>query len=86
MFRHMKSVAFVPEIWKKAFITPIHKKGPSDLVANYKPVSITSVPCKLLERIAVSKIYCHLIENNLLCSEQHGFVPDKSLAQILWSH
>ena len=92
MFRHMLSVAFVPEIWKKAFITPIHKKGPCDLVANYRPVSITSVPCKLLERIVVNKMYCHLIENNLLCSEQHGFMRGKSTCTNLleslndWTH
>jgi len=58
-----KSCKIVPEIWKKAFITPIRKKGPSVLVANYRPVSITSVLCKRLERIVVNKIYCHLIDN-----------------------
>jgi len=28
MFNHLLSVAFIPEVWKKAPITPVHKKDP----------------------------------------------------------
>ena len=38
----------LPQIWKDANITPIHKKGPKSKAENYRPISLTSIPCKLL--------------------------------------
>ena len=78
MFTQLLSVACVPKIWKQALITPVHKKGPTNVLTNYRPISITCVPCKLLERVVSSKIYSHLMRNNILHPEQHGFVRGKS--------
>ena len=39
----------VPLDWKKAKITPIFKKGARNNPANYRPISLTSVICKLME-------------------------------------
>ena len=50
---------------------------------NYRPVSLTSVPCKLLEAIIKDSIMCHLIENKLIKESQHGFMPGKSCATNL---
>jgi len=74
MFQLMLSVAFVPPDWKKAVIRPVHKKGPTSIIGNYRPISLVCVPCKLLERVVVNVIYKHLIHNNILRPEQHGFV------------
>jgi len=41
----------VPEDWRKANIVPIYKKGPKNEPGNYRPVSLTSVVCKILERV-----------------------------------
>ena len=78
IFKQLLSVACVPEVWKSAVITPFHKKGPPSVLSNYRPISITCVLCKLLERIVVNRIYSHLAENNFLCTEQHGFVRGRS--------
>jgi len=79
LFKKIKyAIACVPEVWKSAVITPVHKKGPPSVLSNYRPISITCVLCKLLERIVVNRIYSHLAENNLLCTEQHGFVRGRS--------
>ena len=78
MFTQLLSVACVPKIWKQALITPVHKKGPTNVLTNYRPISITCVPCKLLERVVSGKIYSHLMHNNILHPEQHGFVRGKS--------
>ena len=40
----------VPEPWKIAQISAIHKKGPKELPSNYRLISLTSVVCKLLEK------------------------------------
>jgi len=78
LYKQLLSVAYVPDIWKKAVVTPVHKKGPTTAVSYYRPISVTCVPCKILERVVVSKIYNHLLDNNILCSEQHGFVRGHS--------
>ena len=74
----MLSVANVPDVWKTAIITPFHKKGPTNVLSNYRPISITCVPCKLLERIVINKIYKHLFDNDILCNDQNGFVRGRS--------
>jgi len=35
-FGSRPTLAFVPDVWMNALITPVHKKGPTDLVANYR--------------------------------------------------
>ena len=39
----------VPRDWKRAYVTPIYKKGPNNNAENYRPISLTSVVCKLME-------------------------------------
>ena len=68
----------MPHDWKTARITPIFKKGRKTDANNYRPVSITSQTCKVMERIIRKKILQHVDEHNLMTSCQHGFVSRKS--------
>ena len=52
---------------------PLFKKSDKSLACNYRPVSLTCVPCKLLEHIVCSNIMAHLDEYNLLSDKQHAF-------------
>ena len=45
-----------PKEWSLANICPLFKKSERSLVCNYRPVSLTCVPCKLLEHIVCSNI------------------------------
>ena len=60
---------------KEALINPIYKKGKNDrgIAENYRPISLTSVTCKLLEHIIHSNIIKHLEANEILSDTQHGF-------------
>ena len=65
----------LPEDWKLAYVTPIYKnKGAHNLAVNYRPVSLTSVICKLMESIIREHVMKHLINFNLLSEKQYGFI------------
>ena len=68
----------VPHQWKNALVTPIFKKGNKHDAANYRPVSLTSVCCKLLEHIVAKSVMEHLDVNNILSDSQHGFRAKRS--------
>ncbi|KAI8514688.1 hypothetical protein Bbelb_072790 [Branchiostoma belcheri] len=68
----------VPQDWKEALVTPVFKKGEHYKASNYRPISLTSVPAKVLEHILVSAIMCHLESNNILSTQQHGFRKHRS--------
>eukprot|EP00745_Piridium_sociabile_P029683 TRINITY_DN4896_c5_g2_i1.p1 TRINITY_DN4896_c5_g2~~TRINITY_DN4896_c5_g2_i1.p1 ORF type:complete len:403 (-),score=94.76 TRINITY_DN4896_c5_g2_i1:230-1438(-) len=68
----------IPEDWRKATVTPIFKKGSRLLPSNYRPVSLTSVLCKVMEALIRDQLLEHLLRNDLICREQHGFTPGRS--------
>ena len=74
----------VPEDWRTAFVTPVFKKGERYKAANYRPISLTSIPGKLLEHIIVHTIMDFAENNNILCKEQHGFRKQRScISQLI---
>ena len=78
LFNSFFSTKDIPSSWKKAIITPIYKKGPSSDPANYRPVSLTSVFGKLMERVVASEMLHYLLENRLLSADQHGSLSKRS--------
>ena len=69
----------VPRDWRTANVTPIYKgKGVKTDPGNYRPVSLTSVPGKILETILKEKLMNHLNEEELIRPSQHGFMPGRS--------
>ena len=68
----------VPFEWKEANIIPLFKKGSRNKSVNYRPVSLTSVICKLLETIIRDHMMDFLIKHKLINPSQHGFLKAKS--------
>ena len=58
----------LPHDWKTANIVPIYKKGDRADPNNYRPVSLTSVPCKLMESVIKDNIAGFLEENKVISS------------------
>ncbi|KFP76158.1 hypothetical protein N311_05725, partial [Apaloderma vittatum] len=56
----------VPADWKSADLTPIYKKRRKDDPGNYRPVSLTSLPGKLMEQIILSSIMQHMQDNQVI--------------------
>ena len=73
----------LPPQWKSAYVKPIFKKGSKHSTANYRPVSLTSVCCKILERLIRHDIMGHLEQNHLISNEQHGFRAGRSCSTQL---
>ena len=63
----------LPADWLEANISCVFKKGDSHQPENYRPISLTSVPCKILEHIICHHIHLHLESNNILTHLNHGF-------------
>jgi len=74
----------IPLFWKLAEVTAIFKKGLKSDRANYRPVSLTSVCCKLLGSLIRDHIMSYLLENELLSNRQYGFIKGRStMLQLL---
>ena len=68
----------VPLEWKEANIIPLFKKGSRNKSVNYRPVSLTSVICKLLETIIRDHMMDFLLKHRLINHSQHGFLKARS--------
>ena len=68
----------VPEDWRLANVTPIFKKGQKDDPGSYRPISLTSVPRKVMERIISGAIMDQLKVNQGIRPSQHGFMNGRS--------
>src|SRR6218665_1518962 len=63
----------VPQEWRDALIVPLFKKGNRSDPGNYRPVSLTSVVCKVMERLVKDNVVEHLNEYNVINGGQHVF-------------
>ena len=68
----------VPSEWKEANIALLFKKGSGNKPKNYRPVSLTSVVCKLLETLIRDHMVEFLVKHKLINTSQHGFLKTRS--------
>ena len=69
----------LPQIWKQAKISAIYKnKGSKRLACNYRPVSLTSIICKMMEAIIRDHIIEHMKKEKLFSKRQYGFINGRS--------
>ena len=69
--------------WKIARVQPIYKAGSKLNVENYRPVSLLSIPSKILEKAVNKDFQDYLIENRILTDKQFGFRPNHSCETAL---
>ena len=78
-FQYSLNQGQIPDDWKRAHIFPLFKKGDKSNVENYRPISLTSISCKLLEHIVHSTVMDFLDSQNYLSPLQQGFRQKKVL-------
>ena len=62
----------VPEDWRTANVTPIFKKGKKEDLGNYRPVSLTSVPRKVMRQLILEVISRHVKDKKVIRNSQHA--------------
>ena len=78
LFSASLEFGIVPADWKDAGITPLFKKGKKSDPQNYRPISLTSLICKILESLIKDSILSHLNNFSLIRDSQHGFTKNRS--------
>ena len=71
IFQYSIDTGTLPQIWKLENVVPIYKAGDMSLPCNYRPVSLTSKVCKMLEHIVLHYLNKYL--DKILCTNQHDF-------------
>ena len=73
IFNRSYCSGIVPQDWRDANVSAVYKKGKKMIAANYRPISLTCICCKLFEHVVTSHIMKHAEMHNILYACQHGF-------------
>ncbi|BHF70599.1 hypothetical protein SprV_0301365200 [Sparganum proliferum] len=71
LFHPSSETGYLPPDWKSAWITPLYMGGSRVSATNYRPVSLTSTCCKIMEKIIKQHLMKFLEQNHLLSDSQH---------------
>jgi hypothetical protein len=74
LFNYSETSGTIPEAWKMANIIPIYKNSDKRDCKNYRPISITILISKILDKCISDTLLDHLNHNNLIFQNQHGFL------------
>lgn len=77
IFSQSYNEGVLPHDWKTNKIVPVHKSGATHDPCNYRPISLTPVPCKLMEHVIFSELTRFLESNNFF--SRPARVPQKFL-------
>ena len=72
-----------PDVLKVGKITPIFKKGDSELLENYRPISTLPIFGKIFEKIIYSRLYNFFTSQNILYDKQFGFRKSHSTSHAI---
>ena len=73
LFNKSLTEGTIPQEWKLANVTCIHKSGDKTAASNYRPISITSILCRMLESIIKTVLMDHCNDNQIFSDSQYGF-------------
>ncbi|KAK3101624.1 hypothetical protein FSP39_004973 [Pinctada imbricata] len=85
IFNKSLSLSRFPDTWKKANVTPVHKKENSALIKNYRPISLLSIIGKVMEKCIFKYLHNFVLDHSVLSVHQSGFsLGDSTVNQLLY--
>ena len=75
--------SYLPLLWKKAVVTPLHKGGDREDLSNYRPISVLPVLSKVYEKHMLKYLSSYLHNNNIICTTQSGFWSNHSTTSAM---
>ena len=85
IFKNCLSSNTFPDVWKKANVIPVHKKGDKQVLKNYRPVSLLPICGKIFEKLIFNALYSFFEDYKLLNPCQSGFKKNDSCINQLVS-
>jgi hypothetical protein len=67
---------YMPQKWKEAHVTPIHKSGSQNDVRNFRPISKLSIIAKVLDSLVADELFERF--KSIINTNQHGFYRRRS--------
>ena len=84
IFNNLLNEGVFPLLWKKANITPIHKKGDKNDIKNYRPISVLPICSKLFEKVIYDNLYHYFETNNIFNINQSSLrAGDSCVNQLI---
>ena len=83
LYRLSYTSSTVPASWRVANVQPVPKKGDRSDPANYRPIAVTSVLCKVMERVMNTQLTRYLEDHSLINDRQYGFRAKRSTGDLL---
>lgn len=84
IFKNCINKRVFPTKWKKANVLPVFKKDNKQQLNNYRPISLLPIFSKIFEKIIFKNLYSYLMSNNLISTNQSGFIKgDSTINQLL---
>ena len=78
LFALSLSLGIFPRKCAIGYVNILPKSGDLKNPSNWRPITQTCVPAKIMEKIVHKRFVAHLLEYNLLDDAQYGFLPGKS--------
>ena len=75
---------YFPLKWRKATIIPIPKVNIPEEIGDLRPIALTPLPGKILERFVHTQLLAHLNRNNILTDFQNGFRKNHSTIDTIF--
>ena len=84
LFNKIWQEGTIPDAWRMAIVIPIKKEGKNGLdPSHYRPISLTSCLCKLMERMTSKRLQWYLEKEDIIAEKQFGFRKRHSTADPL---
>ena len=84
IYQNCLSKGIFPKKWKKANVSPIHKKKEKNVISNYRPISLLPLCGKIFEKLIYDNLYSYIYTNKFISAKQSGYKKgDSTIKQLL---